>query len=363
MRPKSMILIVIAMGCGLIASIGISQVIERRAQTTGGSIETSEIFVTMVDVPIGEPLTPQMIKLEEWPMDKIPEGAITKLEDIDGRRPKQPLYAGEPILYRKLIDQNGFGGASEKIPKGYRVMSVNVTMSSAASGLILPGDRVDVLVYLRAGSVPVATTRTILEDVTVFAVNEQINREADGDGTVIHAKTVSLLVKPEQVEKLMLAEALGKLRLSLRRADDDTPIASNGASLEDLHLPEKVGSGLGDERDDVAQGSPPPQDSLVNLLESMNNQVMPPRAGMVPATPLTVMEIHSPDGISRYTWDDPTKLPRELGTGGMGPTVPMGGTGASSVDDDGPTDDSGGDGTSDDSPSVDDSSYGMSPAG
>lgn len=308
MRAKSMVLIVVALGCGVIAAIGINQVIASRGQSSGASVQTRNIFVTMVDIPIGEPLTPQMIKLEPWPIDKIPEGAITQLKEVEGRRPKQPLYAGEPILHRKLIDQDGRGGASEKIPPGFRVVSVKVTMDSAASGLVLPGDRVDVMVYLRVGAgITRPMTKTILTDVTVFAVNEQINRQVDGDGTMLHAKTVSLLVRPEQGEKLMLASELGSLRLSLRRADDDTAVATSGASLEDLHVSDSA-----DLPHVATKESSKQDDSLIGLLENMKGANPAPAA---PTGPLRTMEIYSPDGVNTYTWDDPTKLPRELAGG------------------------------------------------
>jgi pilus assembly protein CpaB len=321
MRPKSLILIIIAVGCGLIAATGISQVIDRRSQSSSGTVKTNDIFVTLVDIPIGKPLTPQMIKLEPWPTDRIPVGAITRLEDIEGRRPKQPLYAGEPILHRKLIDKDGLGGAAEKIPKGFRVCSVKVTMDSAASGLILPGDRVDVLVFLKKGQgISQPMTKTILTDVIVFAVNERIDRDVEGDGSVIQAKTVSLLVKPDQAEKLALAEELGHLTLSLRRADDDTDMESEGASLEDLHTQEQVGFST-----DRNSSEPAPQDSLLGLLDSMKT---PSQAVVAaPAVPMTTMEIYSPDGVSTYTWDDPNRLPRELSGsdvgsfGGMGPAA------------------------------------------
>jgi pilus assembly protein CpaB len=311
MRPKSLILIIIAGGCGLVASIGISQVIERRGQSTGEPVKTEDIFVSIVDIPIGEPLTPQMIKLEPWPKDRIPVGAISRLEEIKGRRPKQPLYAGEPILHAKLIDQDGRGGASEKIPKGYRVLSVKVTADSAASGLILPGDRVDVMVYLTAGQgIASPMAKTILTDVTVFAVNEQINRQVDGDGTMIHAKTVSLLVKPDQAEKLMLATQLGRLHLSLRRADDETANDSAGASLQDLHVTEDATQEIATA--EAGDGD----DSLLTLLQSMKGQDA--TSSLAPAVPLRTMEVYSPEGVSTYTWDDPTKLPRELSQADVG---------------------------------------------
>jgi pilus assembly protein CpaB len=340
MRPKSMILIVIAMGCGLIASIGISQVLERRNVSGEGKVEAGEIYVALVDVPITERLSAKTIKLEEWPIDKIPEGAVTKFEDIDGRRPIQPLYAGEPILYRKLIDSDTPFGASERIPKGMRVTSVKVTMDSAASGLILPGDRVDILVYLRRlGGVNSPSTKTILTDVTVFAVNEQINRETDGDGSVIHAKTVSLLVRPDQVERLMLASELGKLRLSLRRNDDDTEVVTLGADVASLNNTEKVrDSSSATQSKSSAANQNNTESSLLRMLDAMQEQE-PELA--TPSTSLAVldirtMEIHTPEGISKYTWDDTSKLPREIrGDESEKPTLEIPTDSGSLLDDEG----------------------------
>ena len=166
MRPKSMILIVVALGCGLVASIGISQVMENRSSDAPAPLPTEKIYVAVRDVPLGQVLNAQMVKFEEWPKDKIPEGAIKTLENIEGRRPLTRLYPGEPILTAKLVDANKFLGASDKIPKGMRVVSVKVTVDSSASGLLNPGDRVDVLVYLKRGKgISFTTTRTIMKNV------------------------------------------------------------------------------------------------------------------------------------------------------------------------------------------------------
>src|SRR5690606_17677339 len=114
--------------------------------------------------------------------DKVPDGAVRTLEQLEGRRPLTRLYPGEPILAAKLIDANKFYGASDKIPKGFRVASVKVTMDSSASGLINPGDSVDVLVFLRRGrGVSITSTRTILKNVTVFAVNDRFQRDPEDE--------------------------------------------------------------------------------------------------------------------------------------------------------------------------------------
>ena len=110
MRSKSVLLLTLALGCGLVASIGISQVMERRNAQQSNAGETEPIFVALVDINPSDTITPQLIKLEEWPKGKIPAGAITKLEDIKGKRCRNKLYAGEPILAAK-INGDGSSGA------------------------------------------------------------------------------------------------------------------------------------------------------------------------------------------------------------------------------------------------------------
>jgi pilus assembly protein CpaB len=220
MRPKSLILILIALGCGLVASIGISQVVERGGDTV--EVKTTPIYVAMTDLGIGDELGPKAIKIEEWPNDKIPEGAIRDAAELDGMRPRQPLYAGEPILTAKLANQSDLLGNARRIKKGYRVAAVKVTRESAVAGLIFPGDRVDVMSFVRGSSTNNGPrAETILSNIEVFAINDQIDRVLDGEGNSIDAKTVSLLVKPDQAQQLMYYANLGPLNLALRRPDDE----------------------------------------------------------------------------------------------------------------------------------------------
>ena len=139
-----MVLILIALACGLVASIGISQVVDKRS-TEQETAQLAPVYVAAADIAIHERLTAQTVRREEWPIDRIPPGAVAVLEDIEGRKPSQPLYKGEVILGARLVDPNSRVMTSERIPKGYRVVSVKVSMDSAVSGLLSPGDRVDVI--------------------------------------------------------------------------------------------------------------------------------------------------------------------------------------------------------------------------
>jgi pilus assembly protein CpaB len=226
MRAKSIVLLVLALGCGLVAALGITQVLANRGAKPSAEGETENIFVAMKDIGLGEMLTSQELRLEQWPKDKIPAGALTRIEDVENRRTKTKLYAGEPILENKLFDKGQFGGPTQLIPKGYRVVSVKVDDVSAGGNLIMPGDRVDVIIYLirdaRKG-IPETVTRTFLQDVKVFAVNDQtgIDTPTDEATSTIKAGTISLLVTPKQAATLTLASELGKIRLVMRSPEDD----------------------------------------------------------------------------------------------------------------------------------------------
>jgi pilus assembly protein CpaB len=124
MRAKSLVLLLIAGVCGLVASIGISQVIDRKGTTTDAPM--GELFVAVTDIDIAAKLDATNVKLDKWPKDRIPEGAITKLEDLKDKFPRTRLFAGEPILAAKLMDTNSGIDNSAKIPDGYRVVSVKV---------------------------------------------------------------------------------------------------------------------------------------------------------------------------------------------------------------------------------------------
>jgi pilus assembly protein CpaB len=221
-----LILLALALGCGLVASIGISQVLDRnRAAEPAG--ETVEVFVAAVDIPFGDVIKPEMVKLEPWPKDKAPTGVVSKLEDVEGKRPKTKLYAGEPILEVK-IGATGADAPSLTVPEGYRIVTVKVTADNGGN-LIRVSDRVDVQVFIRQGAVPQITQptlQTFLRDVRIFAVDQDVNpKEGEEPGGI--PKTVSLLVTPRQSEKVNLASRIGDIRLVIRNPDDKSEVADS----------------------------------------------------------------------------------------------------------------------------------------
>ncbi len=237
MRPKSLILLSLALGCGLIASLGINQVMSKGTPVAAPSGDTEAVLVALQDIPANELLTPQMFKLEQWPKDKVQEGMLRKIEDADGRRTRQRLFKGEPLLNQKLLAKGEAGErATDHIPPGYRVVAVRVDAESTGGFLIKPGDRVDLIVYVRrntANNIHQTFTKTFLQDVKVFAVDSTIKEVEGSEGSkAISAKTVSLLLKPEEIELVTLAQNTGEITLSLRSPQEDGLVQTNGASTQ-----------------------------------------------------------------------------------------------------------------------------------
>jgi pilus assembly protein CpaB len=297
MRAKSMALLMLALGCGLVASIGITQVMAKRnvEQNTPAG-DSVPIFVAIKDISLGEPLSSAVLKKESWPKDKVPPGALTKIEDVERRRVRQKLFAGEPVLENKLLSKGASSqGASAVIPQGYRVVSVQVDAVSG-SGLILPGDRVDVLVYLSGNSskqdVRETSTRSVLQDIKVFAVNDVVELDKDGKDKTIIAKTISLLVTPAQAAKVTLASEMGKIRLVMRGPEDDAHTEDVSAKPDEL-----FGHSAFADRAKEAVPEKKPDNNKSSLMEIWNQLKV--HAANQPQTKISwTMRILNPEGIN-----------------------------------------------------------------
>lgn len=269
MRPKPIILLVLALGCGLVASVGINQVLaKRRAEAPVPTGETKAILVAMADIESGEVVTPQLVKLEEWPVDKVPQGSMNDPTKAENRRTRTRIYSGEPILEVKLLSEGAGASASAVIPKGYRVVAVRVDDVSGGSSLIRPDDRVDMLIYLQENpsrGIKETTTRTILQDIRVFAVNEiYAGQGNDAPDKGVAARTISVLVTPEQAETVTLATSMGEIRLVLRSREDIGEAETSGAKANELLSGTDIADRGKEQLGDPANAGPNP---LVDLLQ------------------------------------------------------------------------------------------------
>lgn len=288
MNAKSMLLIFVALGCGLVAAVGVFQYLDRLPGRDGTS---QMILVATKEIDIREPFTAENVEQITFPKDRIPLGAMESFEKVDGKFARTRLYPGEPVLAAKVMNDSDESG-SLKVPKGYRVVAVKVDAESSVSSLIQPGDRVDVVAVLKKTSeTQYAFAKTILKAVRVFAVNRDMTRDAEAGVEAKEAQTVSLLVAPEQAEKLAMANELGRLQLALRGAEDVGVDETPGATVEQI-------LGRGDVADDLNDNGSlrlagrTPGDEAADL-----------------SNPVWEMTILSPQGAQQFTWTKDRETP------------------------------------------------------
>ncbi len=309
MRMKSLILIFIALGCGLVASIGISQVMDRGSG--GGDVEMEEILVALADIDIGSRLDDKNVKLEDWPKAKVPEGAVRRLTDVKDKFANARFYKGEPLHISKVTDNSK--SVADGVPEGFRAMPVKVDEDTVMKA-ISPGDKVDVMVYLkRNDEIPTTGVFTILKNVRVFAINTNTERTeaASGKGESANFRTISLLVKIDQSRDLALAAQVGKILLTLRRPDEvDKELGEEITPIDAL-----LGGNAKLASAPVAPGSTYPNyDSPRNV----------PAAVPAASTPVeAIMEIRTPTDVETYEWADRKQLPVKSVQFSGGPLAPQ----------------------------------------
>lgn len=338
MRTKSLILIFIALGCGLVASIGISQVMESRS-VQSPAVEMSPILVALADIDIGAKLDAKNVKLEEWPKSKIPEGVLTGLDKLDDKFARSRFYKGEAIMQSKLMGSNEGPDVGTKIPPGFRAMPVKLEQDTVI-GQIQPGDKVDVMAFFRRNQeIPFTGTVTILTNVRVFTVGANVERTVDKDGKQIEAKTVSLLLKQEQAERLTMAAEMAKIRLTLRPpGEKDDPNKDSKTDWSDMF--KSAGQSGGG-----TPTSPTSNSSALDIIKSLQETAPAAATTLTPPPPTPTsdtsgkfqMQIITPSEVKRFEWQSSRDdLPIEIlppatqtaDAGGGYPTTGVGGYGS-----------------------------------
>ncbi len=177
----------------------------------------------------GQLLKANDMELVDWPVNSPLQGAFVKPEDIAGRNVLYPLAAGEPILDRDLAAAGSGSGLSAKIPEGERAISLRSDEVVGVAGFLLPGTHVDVLETSRPNGSVATITTTVLQDVEVLAAGQKI--EPDPEGKPSSVNVVTLLLKPEDAEKVVLASAEGSIHFVLRNGADRSRMEATSAAV------------------------------------------------------------------------------------------------------------------------------------
>ncbi|MFC5510972.1 Flp pilus assembly protein CpaB [Massilia jejuensis] len=227
-NKRALVVMAIAILFGLTAVILASSWLLSQPTSSAG-----HIAVAATDISLGQRLTPEMVKLAEWPADSRPKGAFTDTGKLAGRVLKSSVLAGDPVSEAKLAPAGTLGGLSALISEGKRAITVRVNDVIGVAGFTLPGNFVDIIVSTEKDPGPEASvarqtiSKIVLERILVLAVAQEVNRD-ETKPRVVNA--VTLEVTPEQAEKLDLARSVGTLSLALRNQVDPQSAKTEGAT-------------------------------------------------------------------------------------------------------------------------------------
>jgi pilus assembly protein CpaB len=200
-----------------------------------------EVLVADLDLAAGTFVKPQHLRWQRWPTDDVPETYVLRSarseEVMIGAVVRQRIAVGEPITDGAVVKPGDRGFLAAVLNPGMRAVSVPITPTSGNSGLIFPGDRIDLI--LTQTLIPAEgegsarrVSETVLRNIRIIAMGVETGDDAEQGKNNEKAKTATFEVTPSQAETVALLTELGKLSLSLRslaadgEAEGTVPVAA-----------------------------------------------------------------------------------------------------------------------------------------
>lgn len=212
--------LLIGIGIAIVVALVASRFVYRELQraSTVKPVAVTHIVVASEPMGVGTALTPRKLRLVTWPEGDPMAGSFRRIQDCVGRALITPVSKNEPILEGKLAPKEAGIGLPAAIPEGMRAVSVRVDDVVGVSGFAMPGTMVDVMVTGTPTGGGDSVTRTILEDVRVLAAGQAVEQDKEGKPKTV--SVVTLLLTPEQSDKLTMASTEGRIHLALRNTID-----------------------------------------------------------------------------------------------------------------------------------------------
>src|SRR5690242_885891 len=228
-NKRTAIVVGIAVLLAATASFGIYRVISRVALRGAAPAPTVEVVVADHPLTLGTRITRDHVRLVRWPADTQVPGTFSKIDDVVNRGVIVPVAENEPLTDGKLAALEAGAGLPPSIPPGMRAISVKVNEVVGVAGFVVPGTRVDVMVTLDGKQqTQDSVTRVVVSNVQVLTAGTRYDQEKAKEGAPIPSTVVTLLVTPEDGERIALAAAEGQIMLTLRNPLDQNATATTG---------------------------------------------------------------------------------------------------------------------------------------
>jgi pilus assembly protein CpaB len=245
-NTRTLIVLAVAVLMAGLASFGVFLAV-RSMPVREVEIARAQAVVAARPLTVGTLLTKDDVKVVPWPAANQVPGSFTAIEKVVNRGVISPTAENEPLTESKLAPVGAGAGLPPTIPEGMRAISVKVNEVIGVAGFVIPGTRVDVMVTVK-GADDKSQTRVVLSNVTVLTAGTRYDQErATKEGKPIPTSVVTLLLTPNDAEKMTLAAEEGRVMLALRNPLDVAPTQTSGARMSAL----------------LGEASPPPVKRMV----------------------------------------------------------------------------------------------------
>jgi pilus assembly protein CpaB len=230
-RNRTLIVLSVAVLVATAASFAVYRAISR-IPVREVEVATVHVAVAAEDLPMGTMISKEQVKIVGWPAANPVQGSFSSPEALVGRGLVQPVKANEPLTESKLAAVGAGAGLPPSIPPGMRAVSVRVNEVIGVAGFTVPGTRVDVLVTLNKGEQSIA--RAVVSNVQVLTAGTRFDQQQAKDGQPIPSTVVTLMVTPDDAERIALAQSTGAIMLVLRNLRDIVPTETRGIRMASL---------------------------------------------------------------------------------------------------------------------------------
>ena len=219
-RKRLLTILVFALASAAIAAFAAFRYSSQRSgRTPVSSARALQIVVAARDLPVGQFITESDVTVINWPSNALPTGYVADKSIAIGRGLINEVRMNAPILDGYLAERGSGAGLPIIFPEGMRAVSVRVDEVVGVAGFVTPRTRIDVLLTFKPPQGGDQTyTQTILQNLLVLAAGQVVQKNEKGEPMTV--SVVTLMVTPQQGEKLVLASSQGRIQLALRNMVD-----------------------------------------------------------------------------------------------------------------------------------------------
>ena len=239
---RTAVVVGVAVVLAAVASLGMYRIVSRMPAAQAAELKTVGVVVAQHPLKLGTRVTTDHVKLVQWPANAPVANSFSKIEDVLNRGLISTVDENEPLTQSKLAALEAGAGLPPSIPPGMRAISLKVNEVVGVAGFVVPGTRVDVMVTLSGRTATKTARRAWCSATQVLTAGTRYDQERRR--MVRRSSTVvTLLVTPDDGERVALAAAEGQIMLTLRNPLDQNPTSTNGvrtAALFGQTVPEPV---------------------------------------------------------------------------------------------------------------------------